>query len=50
MPNNFIGPINAEDFRIRTANIQKMVVKVSGDVGIGTNTPGARLDVLVQQQ
>lgn len=38
---DFIGTINTEDFRIRTDNIQRMVVNSAGNVGIGTFTPSA---------
>lgn len=41
----FIGPINDQDFRIRTNNTQKMVVKSNGNVGIGTGDPQKLLHV-----
>ena len=33
---NFIGTINNQDFRIRTNNVQKMVVTTGGNVGINS--------------
>lgn len=44
-PWNFIGPLNAADFKIRTANTQRMVVTATGDVGINTTSPAKLLDV-----
>ncbi|UKN01969.1 T9SS type A sorting domain-containing protein [Paracrocinitomix mangrovi] len=41
----FIGTINNQDFRVRTNNLQRMVVTAAGDVGIGTTSPGKILDV-----
>lgn len=38
-PVNFIGTINNQDLRIRTSNIQRMVVNTVGFVGIGVNVP-----------
>jgi hypothetical protein len=38
-PTNFIGSRNNEDFRIRTNNLQRMVVTKNGWVGIGTYVP-----------
>ncbi|RYY87201.1 MAG: hypothetical protein EOO15_12520, partial [Chitinophagaceae bacterium] len=42
---NFIGSKNAADFKIRTNNVQRMVVSASGNVGIGTTAPGTTLEV-----
>lgn len=42
---NFIGSINPADFKIRTANIQRMVVSAAGNVGIGTAAPGSRFEL-----
>lgn len=42
---NFIGSLNYADFKIRTNNMQRMVVSAAGNVGIGTATPGATLEV-----
>ncbi|MCW3467123.1 T9SS type A sorting domain-containing protein [Chitinophaga nivalis] len=42
----FIGTTNAQDFRIRTNNIQRLTIaNSSGFVGIGTTTPRAPLEV-----
>jgi hypothetical protein len=38
-PTNFIGSRNSEDFRIRTNNLQRMVVTKNGLVGIGNYAP-----------
>ncbi len=45
LPGNFIGSINNADFKIRTFNQQRMVVKASGNVGIGTQNPSKSLEV-----
>ena len=42
---NFIGPINAADFKIRTSNIERMTVESSGNVGIGIIAPLSLLSV-----
>jgi hypothetical protein len=42
---NYIGTNNSQDLRFNTEGSQKMVVKTSGNVGIGTNTPDARLSI-----
>ena len=42
---NYVGTNNAEDLRFYTEGSQKMVVKTTGSVGIGTNTPEARLSI-----
>jgi hypothetical protein len=42
---NYIGTNNSQDLRFNTEGSQKMVVKTSGSVGIGTNTPDARLSI-----
>jgi hypothetical protein len=44
-PSYFIGSINNEDFKIRTNNIQRMLVTQSGNVGIGTTSPNKLLAV-----
>lgn len=42
---NFIGTTNAIDFVTRTNNTERMRVTSGGNVGIGTPTPGYRLDL-----
>jgi hypothetical protein len=42
---SFIGTIDAVDFVVRTNNTEKFRVTSSGFTGIGTATPGAKLDV-----
>ncbi|MFA6059628.1 MAG: tail fiber domain-containing protein [Taibaiella sp.] len=42
---NFIGTTDNQDFTIRANNIEQARVTAAGSVGIGTNTPGAKLDV-----
>jgi hypothetical protein len=44
-PYNFIGPKNNADFKVRTNNIQRMVVTAGGNVGIGTPAPAKLLHV-----
>jgi hypothetical protein len=44
-PKNFIGSINNEDFKIRTNNLQRMLVTKNGNVGIGTTLPNKLLAV-----
>jgi sporulation protein YlmC with PRC-barrel domain len=43
--NRFIGTINNYDFRIKTNNIERMIVKADGKVGIGTSNPSSLLDI-----
>ena len=43
--NKFIGPKNNADFKIRTFNQQRMVVRAGGNVGIGTANPSRLLEV-----
>ncbi|MBE7442682.1 MAG: hypothetical protein HS119_09545 [Flavobacteriales bacterium] len=40
---NFIGTTDAQDLKFRTNNTEKMVITQSGDVGIGTTSPGSLL-------
>jgi hypothetical protein len=40
---NFIGTTNAQDWVIKTNNLERMRVMSNGNVGIGTNSPALRL-------
>ncbi|MCS7074866.1 MAG: hypothetical protein NZ108_10410, partial [Bacteroidia bacterium] len=42
---NFIGTIDANDFVVRTNNLERMRVTSVGSVGIGTTTPTQRFHV-----
>lgn len=42
---NFLGTRDNQPLRIRTNNLQRMVIDTNGNVGIGTATPVAPLDV-----
>jgi hypothetical protein len=42
---NFIGTTDATDFVTRTNNLERMRILSNGNVGIGTATPGVRMDV-----
>lgn len=42
---NFIGTVDAVDFITRTSNAERIRVTAGGDVGVGTNSPVARLHV-----
>jgi hypothetical protein len=42
---NFLGAINNSSLRIRTNNLQRMVVDSTGNVGIGIGDPATRLHV-----
>ena len=46
---DFIGTTSNQDFRIRTNNIQKVVVTSAGNVGIGNNTPNDLLSLGANQ-
>ncbi|EQC50359.1 endosialidase chaperone [Bacteriovorax sp. BSW11_IV] len=41
----FAGSMTAHPFTLRTSNISRLTVLPNGDVGIGTTTPTAKLDV-----
>lgn len=43
--NNFIGTTDSKDFVFATNNLERMRITSSGNVGIGTSTPGYRLDL-----
>jgi hypothetical protein len=43
LPTNFIGPKNNADFKIRTNNIERAIVKADGKIGVGTSTPTEQL-------
>ena len=43
--NNFIGPKNSADFKIRTDNIERMTVEANGNVGINNTAPANKLEV-----
>ncbi|MFH1429556.1 MAG: hypothetical protein ABIH39_07425, partial [Candidatus Margulisiibacteriota bacterium] len=42
----FAGSMTNHDFHLRTDNQNRMIINTSGNVGIGTNTPNAKLDVV----
>lgn len=42
---NFIGTVDAVDFITRTSNVERIRVTAGGDVGVGTNSPVAKLHV-----
>ncbi len=43
---NFIGTIDNQPLAIRTNNTEQMSVTANGNVGIGTNAPGVKLQVV----
>lgn len=43
-PQNFIGTINTQSLRIRTDNVQRMIVTAGGRVGINAGSPATILD------
>ena len=43
---HFVGTTDAQGFAMRTNNTERVRVDVNGNVGIGTSTPGRKLDVL----
>ncbi len=42
---NFIGTTDAQDFRVRTNNLERFAITSTGNVGIGTSTPLSRLQL-----
>lgn len=44
-PSDFIGTINSEHLKIKTNNIDRAIITSNGNMGIGTNSPTARLAV-----
>lgn len=42
---DFIGTLNPESFKIKTNNIERARITASGEMGIGTTTPTAQLEV-----
>lgn len=42
---NFVGTIDAADMAFRTTDVERMRVTSGGNVGIGTTTPQARMEV-----
>ncbi len=46
--NYFLGTTNETDLNFKTNNIQRMVLKADGRIGIGTNEPDHKLDLCFQ--
>lgn len=42
---NFLGTTDSKDFNIRTNNVVRMTFKSTGRVGVGNQSPAAKLDV-----
>lgn len=41
----FLGTTDNQPLRFRTNNTEKMIIDTAGNIGIGTATPGTKLDV-----
>jgi len=46
---DFIGTTSNQDFRIRTNNVQRLIITSTGNVGIGNNNPNALLSLGANQ-
>lgn len=42
----YVGTVSAHPFAISTSNVERMRLTADGNVGIGTNAPGAKFEVL----